>query len=373
MDLLISVFITDINTGVRVSKKGERLDVFKYSLASYSVLPLNKVFIFCKLDDNYRCFQEDLEIYIKSIFKDPIIHFDRFVTQKQWKDYDIFNKLESDLIWFNQNDDHVFIDSNLDMINEGIKLLNEDSATYKSLFYTIFSEQVAFAKRQNCIKFGNYLRHKTPFVDSTQIFNKNFLKYLIYDLDWKGQENTRIDSLILDKRAFGEKYIRGSCEIILCDIDVSSYIPLKELCRHYESYHHSKSPFSICPPLFIPYGFFENEIIIKYCNKTYDGKYVNIHPFKKFRINNKFGYTNKNELHLLTDMNCLLQDIPLFWASHIKKIIIDEHIDEKILKDKRNENFYEVMNMPLVTALTDNKIMSKDNNNYPEDWFILGR
>ena len=39
------------------------------------------------------------------------------------------------------------------------------------------------------------------------------------------------------------------------DIDVSTYIPLKDLVRHFEAYHPSKMPFSICPPLFIPYGF----------------------------------------------------------------------------------------------------------------------
>ena len=134
MDLIVSVFMTD-NAAFRVTRKNERMNVFKYSLASYSVLPINKAFIFCKLDTNYEKYKEELEVFVHSLFKNYELHFDRFVYQHEWIKFDIINKLESDLVWFNQNDDHVFLDSNLDMVLEGIEHLNNETTKYKSLFY----------------------------------------------------------------------------------------------------------------------------------------------------------------------------------------------------------------------------------------------
>ena len=40
-----------------------------------------------------------------------------------------------ELVWFLQNDDHVFIDSNTKILEEGIKLLEEDPSQYKTLYF----------------------------------------------------------------------------------------------------------------------------------------------------------------------------------------------------------------------------------------------
>lgn len=368
MDLLISTFITDKNVAFRVSDTNERLDVFKYMLASYSVLPIKKAYIFCKLDDNYLNKKIELENFIKSIFIDYVLVFDRFTTKKQWIDFNI-DKIESDLIWFNQNDDHIFIDSSVDIINEGIELLNNDKSKYKSLYYSHFPEQLNISKKLNCQKIGNYLKYNVPHSDCIQIFNKNYLKYLLYELEWPSTHiptTNRIDGILHDKRIVGD-HIKNSK---IYDIDISTYVPLKEQVRHFESYHHSKSPYLVCPPLFIPNGFFTNKINIKYCNKIYNKDYVNIHPFKKIRLNNRFKYINENELDILTDFNLLLEDIPLCWKNRINKIEIDEIIDEKKLLIKRNENLYNIYNLPITTMWTNYITTTVETNNYPSDWYI---
>ena len=134
MILLVSVFITDKKLySKRISNKNDRLAVFKYTLASYSVLPISKAIIFCELDKNYSSQQESLKQYIHSIFKQPIVYFHRFTTKQQWinsKIFDTINGMDDKLVWFTQNDDHVFIDSNLDVVEEGIKLLQNDNKNY---------------------------------------------------------------------------------------------------------------------------------------------------------------------------------------------------------------------------------------------------
>ena len=143
MILLVSVFITDKAMFSKRQGMNNRLDVFKYTLASYSVLPISKAIIFCKLDSNYLSQQKSLKEYINSIFKEPIIIFDRFTTKKQWINshiLDTINNINDNVIWFTQNDDHVFIDCNLDVIEEGIQLLENDTKPFRSLCFSHFTE-----------------------------------------------------------------------------------------------------------------------------------------------------------------------------------------------------------------------------------------
>ena len=112
MILIISSFIQYKNY-----QKYTRLDVFKYALQSYKNIPFKEIFLFIKLDEEYKKFKNDLDNYIYKNFKDikvNIVH-DRFTNQEPW--INIFKFLlkkfgPNESVWFTQNDDHIFIDFN---------------------------------------------------------------------------------------------------------------------------------------------------------------------------------------------------------------------------------------------------------------------
>ena len=338
MILLVSVFITDKKLySNRTSNSGERLDIFKYTLASYSVLPISKTIILVKLDTNYKSREKELVNYIKELFENPIIINDRFTTKQEWKEsgiLDIIIKESDDLIWFTQNDDHVFIDSSLDVLNNSLNLLKEDNSKYKSLCYSHYPEHISLGAKLNAEKNGLCIKINYPMSDSIQILNKSYLIFLLQEVSWLELNMIRIDTLVRDTRIWG---IHGTKEF---NIDCSTYIPLKELCRHFDGYYHVKIDDKICPPLFIPRNFFDNSIIIKYGYDEYDTNVVNINPCKILRVPNNVFDTN---IH--TDITGLLSDIPLFWKNRIKKIDINDKISLDKFKKCRNVYYKNLMEL----------------------------
>ena len=340
MILLVSVFITDKKLySKRISNKNDRLAVFKYTLASYSVLPISKAIIFCELDKNYSSQQESLKQYIHSIFKQPIVYFHRFTTKQQWinsKIFDTINGMDDKLVWFTQNDDHVFIDSNLDVVEEGIKLLQNDNKVFSSLCFSHTPEHLALGCKLKAKKVGKYhIVFGIPMTDSIQIFSKKYLIYLLKDYRWPTKSMIRIDNLIRDTRIWGK---HGTKKF---NMSVNVYVPLKEICRHFDGYDHVEINPTICPPLFIPKGFFQKQIVIKYCNKSYDENCVNINPLKIIR--KPLTPIDKRK-H--TDMNIILEDIPLFWLwnGHIGSIITELNISDDKLRRSRDIHFNKLIN-----------------------------
>jgi len=73
------------------------------------------------------------------------------------------------------------------------------------------------------------------------------------------------------------------------------------------------------PPLFIPHGFFSKKIKIAYGYDEYRDGWVNINPKKEH-------YSFEDNIYG-TDMKCTIEEIPLFWKDHIKKIDINQKAD----------------------------------------------
>jgi hypothetical protein len=97
-------------------------------------------------------------------------------------------------------------------------------------------------------------------------------------------------------------------------------IPKKEHCRHYDGYMHTYSVINDyvsadrVPPLFIPNGFFENDIQIKYGYDKYFLDFTNINPnSQSYIFSSKAG----------TDLGNLISKIPLFWKDRISHIDIN--------------------------------------------------
>jgi hypothetical protein len=113
-------------------------------------------------------------------------------------------------------------------------------------------------------------------------------------------------------------------------IDQITVIPKNPLCGHFDGYDHTlggEFPISkeLFPPLFIPNGFFENKIKIRYGYEDYKEGWININPLKE-----KYIFKDKNG----TDLKISIENIPLFWKEKISKIDINPKLDKKILKEK---------------------------------------
>lgn len=141
MILLLSVFLTNDRPLNRYS----RYDIFKYMLYSYRNLPFCEIYIGVRLDLEFLDKQEELNEFIHQNFStvgmDKIhIHYDRYEKQSQWIPF--IKKLvekhgENELVWLSQNDDHIFIDFNLDLLKEGIEILKQEKDPRKRSIFLI--------------------------------------------------------------------------------------------------------------------------------------------------------------------------------------------------------------------------------------------
>ena len=92
MILFVNVFITDqrIHSNVYrelspIRKAYFKLDIFKYTLASYSVIEWKEAIFYIKLDTNYAHEWENLQKYIREIFSCGIkIYPYRMDSYDQW-------------------------------------------------------------------------------------------------------------------------------------------------------------------------------------------------------------------------------------------------------------------------------------------------
>jgi UDP-N-acetylglucosamine 2-epimerase len=91
MDLLLSVFITH----QRDSKynRYNRLDIFKYTLESYSQIKWDNIYLFIELDTEFLERRHELEEHIYKIFKcdNILLHFYRIIEQHIWQQFFLEN------------------------------------------------------------------------------------------------------------------------------------------------------------------------------------------------------------------------------------------------------------------------------------------
>lgn len=102
-------------------------------------------------------------------------------------------------------------------------------------------------------------------------------------------------------------------------------VPKEECCRHYDAYMHTSfvvNDFitsSRVPPLFIPNGFFEGRMKIRYGFDDYDQSYVNINPIKS-----KYFFESPDG----TDLAISLDRVPVFWQNRIARLEINPNFED---------------------------------------------
>jgi hypothetical protein len=186
------------------------------------------------------------------------------VSQRQWKPFivDLMEKHgPNEPVWLAQNDDHPFIDYNTDVLMEGIELLNNDPNKYKSLLYSHFPESMKLPGLVKHEKINNYIKCQMTSLDSIQIYNLQYLYYFFVEYTWKA-EYFRLDNLFSSEIM---PTIGGNSAIFNNAFSQVMYLPLRELCRHFDGYDHVFMDRGDCPLLELPDNTFDysKEALIK--------------------------------------------------------------------------------------------------------------
>ncbi|MDB5038994.1 MAG: hypothetical protein JWQ35_2522 [Bacteriovoracaceae bacterium] len=340
MILFLNVFITDkrmspISRGLAVHAY-DRLDVFKYTLASYAEIPWEHVIILCELDEPYRDRKNELEAYVHQLFKNPDLRFERITHHRDWKKMTekIFEFSSDGLVWFCCNDDQVFIDYELDLLNRLLSRMKALAEThpYVGLLFSHWPEALAYSaqKDRSPLPHEGMIEETSDYClvdrmmmnDSILIVNLNWLKYLWMEEDYGDRWLARPD------------WVEG-----VRRVPTTCLIPYRELVRHYDAYAHTKIGIDACPPLAIPDGFFENDIKIRFGYKDRVSGTTLVNPLSQQNI-----FLDPHG----ADLKNLLEDLPLFWKKRISQIDIHEGLDSKALMEARDASILNLAKSKLV-------------------------
>jgi hypothetical protein len=317
-------------------KSFSNFDIFKYSLASLAVAyNWSKVILKISLDDIYKHRQQELEEFIKAEFSkfDLILEWERNVYQNDWKrDYKL---IDNNLIWFYCNHDHIFFDSSKEYLNTLVNKMKDEQLC--TLLFSHYPECIRTAKQdlhpypinnpltsQSYKINEDYISIRSSNFDSIQIITKE-----LYYRWWFEGEFNHIKLPRPDFFGIGLAEIKSVPEHTL-------FLPLKEICRHFDGYQHIQPAITNnqCPAIDIPIGFFEKNIKIRYGYDDYKEGWTNINP------KNDYYYAyNKSG----TDYKFTLNDLPLVWEGRISEIDSNSNIDEEEMLQYRLKSVLEMI------------------------------
>ena len=252
MLLILSVYVTNQRRYNRYSRD----EIFAYMLKSYRNIPFTEIYLFILIDKellhqhNY-FYKNDLTQFIHNTFNklptDKIhIEYTRYTLQSEWLSFiqNIYVKHGKDeLAWFIQNDEHIFVDYNMDILVEGIEHLKREPSKHKSIYMSHWPEILKMSgKYQTPNRINNYVNFNLSLLDSIQIFNLQFLYDIFVNYKWKNS-HIRIDS-VLNELTNTPSEDNPLNQVI--------YVPLRELLRHFDGYGHVSMDINACGPLVLP-------------------------------------------------------------------------------------------------------------------------
>jgi hypothetical protein len=328
--------------------KYDRVDVFKYCLASYAaMLPLiTKCEFYIELAPEFKDRQAELEAYIKELFPADKLNLNwyRHYFTKEWREWcDRAITDDNEPIWFAGNDDHIFVDYNLDVLAAGLKHLKEDPNPLGQIYYSHWPEQMRLAPHHGArlTDDGNYMVRDWRTFDAITIMLGTRWKKYWFDQDWGDLQVWRTDPLWH----------------IGYELTGPVYAATRELVRHYDGYSHTGTAIAnIAPPLFIPPGFFENDIKVCIGYDQRDSEWTNLNPTSEWLYN----YSPAG-----ADYRWVLEDIPLFWNARISQFNISPDYDLNTMYQARDAAFIASTRIPMKTYST----VFDHTGAAPVEWF----
>lgn len=329
MILFLSVKITDryityYDRGLL--SRPERYKVFCYTLSSYSVIPWSAVRLYIEFDETQIQHKDFVLNYARRLFPEAVIKPHRLVFQEEWQAaVRDLSEMDDKLIFLTCNDDHPFIDSNLDAIlalESYMRKISKEHPYVASVFSHWTELLPHDAVDQIAYQFyvdGEHLVIEGGVLDVTisiQIVTYEILESWFFKMDYGRRAFWRTDSIGIVKYA----------GILV--------VPLREICRHFDAYQHAGIDSSICPPLDIPDGFFEQNIRLQYGGT----------PAPRITLVDALNPDNAFLSEDGADWQTTLDEIPLFWRSAVSETRI---IRPPTNKDKRST---EVMRLKIAAA-----------------------
>lgn len=325
---ILERFLREVHENSYVHRKQAKIDILKYSLASYATIKWTKVIV--RLDGDLKEEIRNLDGYIKECFPDAKVEFTRSDSGIKYSDV-LANLLEDDpWIFFSPNNDHPFIYHDPEImpaLQRSAENAEEKFGLPVSILYSHFTESI------NSIDDSRYLYGYTgnfykvidedKFSFSIKTDFTPLLSLQIY----------RVKQLYEMMRSAGHnRVIRTEClgQHVNMRTESIQIVPKVECCRHYDAYMHTSFVVSDylsasrVPPLFIPDNFFNKKIKIKYGFDEYFDGYVNINPQKKsYRFDSANG----------TDLASPVNELPAFWNGRIETIDINPEFREPAVSE----------------------------------------
>ena len=289
-----------------------KIDIVKYTLCSYAKINWEEVIIRFECEDERET--KSFFNFCKDLFPNALIENNRSDTAlKYYEALSLVGNGRNPWIFLSSNNDHPYIGQQ-DFLPVCIDVSNNLEKEFKNkdvcILYSHFTESMIdnkFTDPQWGYFESNFKKivyedknviatsSNKLVLDSIIIYRLNYL----LDLFSKSKNKGRL--IRTEDTGFHLNYSKSL-------ITVS---PKVELCRHYDSYAQLMK---WVPPLFIPIGFFEFDIKIKYGYEHYYDDWVNINP-------------NKSNISKGVDLICLVEDIPTFWADRISIIDINPEFE----------------------------------------------
>ena len=321
-------FLKAVQQNSYVYRKQSKIDIFKYSIASYVPITWSQVII--RIDGDLKEEIHHLKDYVKECFPEADVAFERNDTGTKYAK--TLDKVRNGNPWifFSPNNDHPFIykDSGIfDQLLTAAEKAEEKYGLPVSVLYSHFTESI------NSISPSGYLYGYTG--DFCEVLDEDEFSYTVkYDhVSLASLQIFRAEYLYKMMRAAdNNRVIRTEClgQYINYDSDSLVIVPKVECCRHYDAYMHTSFVIkdyitaSRVPPLFIPDHFFERKIKIRYGFDDYSSEYVNINPEKTSYI-----FDSRDGTDLAISMN----DLPAFWRNRVAVIETNPNSKQTDLKN----------------------------------------
>ena len=342
--------ITDVRLHPHLQRRytlrtDNRFDVARYSFASLAPLDhLVSKYIFCLDLAEFTGREQEMETWIKSKLSADkvIIYWHRCDYMNQWMEIaQLIDSIPDDLVFFNANEDHIFMNSSADLFELGLKTILNDPRPDAVLMTSHYPEHV-----RTSFAFGGYLTDDGKFTvyeqvnnDSIRVIKKQFLYWYI--------KQQRPDA----------KFFRFEDWNRVAQPRNKIYSAIDEQFRHYDGYWCCEIGGEVCPPVELPAHFFDG-MTIRYGFKNRDPECVNINPLAE----NLYTVDPVNG----ADYKFTLEDLPAFWKPYIKEIIIADGIDHDAMNRARDRHYLDKtqINFPW----NHFGIHMTDQNKIPEHW-----
>lgn len=259
LDLIFAAYVF-------VHGPNDRFQVAMTMLRSLAPVPFENIYIFLQLDETYELRRHELDELVRAQWPN-VKTFQhekyRWVQQADWREFmtTITSVAEDRLFWFTQNDDHIYVDFNTDMLMEGIDLMlhaEGNTKKLKTMYLSHHPEIILLSRKlipkQPVERIGrSFTRFNTTLLDAVQIVNKAWLQYIFLEFVWPPAGDRvdwrRIDGLIMDPAVWGGVNLPAlDTEHFLQTL----YVPMRELLRKAIAYPHVHMDASCIAPIPFP-------------------------------------------------------------------------------------------------------------------------